>query len=117
MQEEATYVEGYENGPSVVNFLSGKREERSYEGGVLTGPAVVYGTDGDKFEFTYVEGKIQGTVIFRYEIYQNSNKLIVNTSFNIANMIQARLCIMLQMELQRNVLIVIVYHMDLPPCT
>ena len=64
-QEEATYVEGYENGPSVVNFLSGKREERTYEGGVLSGPAVVYGTDGDKFEFSYVEGKIQGNINFK----------------------------------------------------
>ena len=61
-QEDATYVEGYENGPSVVNFNNGKREERTYEGGVLTGPAIVYGTDGDKFEFTYVEGKIQGNI-------------------------------------------------------
>ena len=56
-------MEGYENGPSVVYFASGKREERTYEGGVLKGPAVVYGTDGDKFEFTYVEGKIQGMLL------------------------------------------------------
>ena len=45
-KEEATYVEGYENGSSVVTFPDGKREERNYEGGTLTGPAIVTGPKG-----------------------------------------------------------------------
>ena len=45
-KEDATYVEGYENGPSVVTFADGRKEERNYESGVITGPAVVVGPQG-----------------------------------------------------------------------
>ena len=45
-KEDATYVEGYENGPSVVTFADGRKEERNYESGVITGPALVVGPQG-----------------------------------------------------------------------